>query len=103
MEAETKDTLTEVNISLPLSVKIFVDEVVAEGGYSTASEYVRELIEDAKRRKSQEEQEEIEQRLLEALDSGPATPMTKEDWEGIKQRGIERIRLKKASETRGWA
>ena len=98
MKAETKDTLTEVSISLPLSVKSFVDEVVAEGGYSTASEYVRELIEDAKRRKSQEEQEEIEQRLLEALESGPATPMTKEDWEGIKQRGIERIRQKKAGE-----
>lgn len=98
MKAETKDTLTEVSISLPLSVKTFVDEVVAEGGYSTASEYVRELIEDAKRRKSQEEQEEIEQRLLEALESGPPTPMTKEDWEGIKQRGIERIRQKKAGE-----
>jgi antitoxin ParD1/3/4 len=95
MKAETKDTLTEVNISLPLSMKIFIDEVVAEGGYSTASEYVRELIEDAKRRKSQEE---IEQRLLEALESGPATPMTKADWEGIKLRGIKRIRQKKAGE-----
>lgn len=95
MKAETKDTLTEVNISLPLSMKAFIDEVVAEGDYSTASEYVRELLEDAKRRKSQEE---IEQRLLEALDSGPATPMTKEDWEGIKQRGIERIRQKKTGE-----
>jgi antitoxin ParD1/3/4 len=100
MKAETKDTLTEVNISLPLSMKTFIDEVVAEGGYGTASEYVRELIEDAKRRRSQEE---IEQRLLEALESGPATPMTKEDWEGIKQRGAERIRQKKAGETRGWA
>lgn len=95
MTAETKDTLTEVNISLPLAMKTFIDEVVAEGGYSTASEYVRELIEEAKRRKSQDE---IEQRLLEALESGPPTPMTKEDWEGIKQRGIERIRQKKASE-----
>jgi len=94
MKAETKDTLTEVNISLPLSMKTFIDEVVAEGGYSTASEYVRELIEDAKRKS----QEEIEQRLLEALESGPATPMTKEDWEAIKQRGLERIRQKKAGE-----
>ena len=94
MKAETKDTLTEVNISLPLSMKTFIDEVVAEGGYSTASEYVRELIEDAKRKS----QEEIEQRLLEALESGPATPMTKEDWDAIKQRGLERIRQKKAGE-----
>lgn len=103
MKAETKDTLTEVNISLPLSMKTFIDEVVAEDGYSTASEYVRELIEDAKRRRSHEE---IEQRLLEALESGPATPMTKDDWEGIKQRGIELIGQKKAGEmgeTRGWA
>ena len=33
-----------MNISLPDSLKAFVEERVAEGGYSTSSEYVRELI-----------------------------------------------------------
>lgn len=33
-----------MNISLPDSLKSFVDEQVAERGYGTSSEYVRELI-----------------------------------------------------------
>ena len=33
-----------MNISLPDSLKSFVDHQVAHGGYGTSSEYVRELI-----------------------------------------------------------
>ena len=33
-----------MNISLPESLKSFVDEQVAQRGYGTSSEYVRELI-----------------------------------------------------------
>lgn len=33
-----------MNISLPASLKDFVDQQVARGGYGTSSEYLRELI-----------------------------------------------------------
>ena len=33
-----------MNISLPESLKSFVDEQVSQGSYGTSSEYVRELI-----------------------------------------------------------
>lgn len=33
-----------MNISLPDSLKDFVDEQVNQGGYGTSSEYIRELI-----------------------------------------------------------
>lgn len=33
-----------MNISLPESLKTFVDEQVSQRGYGTSSEYVRELI-----------------------------------------------------------
>ncbi len=33
-----------MNVSLPDAMKTFVDEQVAERGYGTSSEYVRELI-----------------------------------------------------------
>lgn len=36
--------MTTMNVSLPDSLKSFVDEQVAKRGYSTSSEYVRELI-----------------------------------------------------------
>lgn len=36
--------MSTMNISLPDALKTFVEEQVARGGYSTSSEYVRELI-----------------------------------------------------------
>ncbi len=36
--------MSTMNISLPESLKSFVEERVATDGYSTSSEYVRELI-----------------------------------------------------------
>jgi antitoxin ParD1/3/4 len=36
--------MSTMNISLPETMKAFVDAQVAERGYSTSSEYVRELI-----------------------------------------------------------
>ena len=93
MKHDTKDHMTSTNISVPESMKEFIEDEVSSGGYGTASEYVRELVRDAKKQK---EEERIEKLLLEALESGPASPLTKKDWEAIKQRGLERIHAKRA-------
>ena len=53
-----------MNISLPDGLKAFVDEQVAERGYGTVSEYVRELI--------RKEQDRIRMRKL--LLEGAASP-----------------------------
>jgi antitoxin ParD1/3/4 len=77
-----------MNISLPDPMKEFVDELVRQGNYSSASEYVRELIrEDRKRR----EKEQLEALLLEGLESGPASEMTAADWEAIRQEVQQRL------------
>ncbi len=55
-----------MNISLPGPLKNFVDEQVQRRGYSTSSEYVRELI-----RKDQDRQ-----RLRNLLLEGAASPLT---------------------------
>jgi antitoxin ParD1/3/4 len=79
--------MATMNISLPDSMRAFVEERVTEGGYSTASEYLRELIRaDLKRRA----EERLEALLLEALDS-PSREMTPEDWEEIRRQCRERI------------
>jgi len=93
MKTDSEDQLTSMSISLPESMKTFIEEEVSSGGYGTASEYFRELVREAKERKIEERLESL---LLEALDSGPATPMTKKDWEAIKGRGLERIQKKAA-------
>jgi len=69
--------MTTLNISLPKSMKGFVEDQIKEGGYSTASEYVRELIRDAQKRATQER---LEQMLMEGLNSGPPIEVNDEYW-----------------------
>ena len=80
--------MKSLNISLPSSMRAYVEEQVASGGYSTASEYIRELIRADQKRKAQERLETL---LLEGLDSGAATPMTKEDWADIRASVREKV------------
>lgn len=61
-----------MNISLPDSLKDFVDEQVNQGGYGTSSEYVRELI-----RKDQDRL-----RLRGLLLAGAKSPQTKPVTDG---------------------
>jgi antitoxin ParD1/3/4 len=57
--------MTTMNISLPETLKSFVDEQVASRGYGTSSEYVRELI-----RRDQDRQK-LRGLLLEGAESAP--------------------------------
>jgi antitoxin ParD1/3/4 len=57
-----------MNISLPESLKSFVDQRVSEGGYSTHSEYVRDLV-----RKDELDAAHARLRLL--LTEGLASPI----------------------------
>jgi antitoxin ParD1/3/4 len=75
-----------VNIALPESMKQFVQERVSEGGYSSASEYVRELIRADQKRKVEER---IDALLLEGVDSGEPIPVTPEHWEEKKRKLTE--------------
>ena len=65
--------MSTMNISLPETLKSFVDEQVAGRGYGTSSEYVRELI-----RKDQDRQR-LRRLLLEGAES-PSGPMADADY-----------------------
>ena len=77
-----------MNVALPESMKQFVQERVNEGGYSSVSEYIRELIRGDQRRKVEER---IDVLLLEGLDSGQPIPVTLEYWEEKKRKLTERL------------
>ena len=77
-----------MNISLPDSMRAYIEEQVASGGYSTVSEYFRELVRQDQKQKAQERLEVL---LLEGLDSGTATSMNAEDWENIRQSVREQV------------
>jgi antitoxin ParD1/3/4 len=78
-----------LNISLPDTMKAEIEEVIAAEGYGNTSEFFRDL---ARNYLKERQERKLEALILEGFDSGDATPLTKEDFERIKQRGIERIR-----------
>lgn len=79
--------MTTMNISLPEEMKSFVETQVQQGGYSTVSEYLRELIRDAQKKRIAEER--LERLLLEGINSGPGIEVTPEYWEA-RRRELER-------------
>jgi antitoxin ParD1/3/4 len=95
MKTLTKSAMTSVNISLPTNQRQFVERKVSKGGYSTVSEYFRELIRQDEER---EAEARLDSRLLHALESGEPTPMTKEDWgdvrKEVKRRAAQRKKVK---------
>src|ERR1700747_1455047 len=78
--------MTSMNISLPEPLKLFVEEQVSKGGYSTASEYLRELIREAQRRT---ERREWEAKLLAGLQS-PSGELTADDLAALRERILAR-------------
>ena len=85
-----EDPSTTMNVSLPGSLRDFVDAQVADHGYTSASEYVRELIRSARERQSANEH--LEELLLEGINSGPAAEWTDQDWADIRARVAKRLR-----------
>jgi antitoxin ParD1/3/4 len=77
-----------INISLPDTMRAYIEEQVAQGGYSSVSEYFRELVRQDQKQRAKER---LETMLLEGLNSGDATEMTTQDWEDIRQAVRERI------------
>ena len=57
-----------MNISLPNTLKSFVDTQVNQRGYGTSSEYVRELI------RMDQDRLHLRARLLEGASSAPSQP-----------------------------
>jgi antitoxin ParD1/3/4 len=73
--------MTTVTISLPDSLKAFIDRQLATKGYGNVSEYFRSLLRDAQQA---EEDARLEALLLEGLAGGEDIPPTREFWTELK-------------------
>ncbi len=80
--------MESMNISLPEPLKQFVDGQISTGRYSSASEYVRELIRADEKRKAEEQ---LNAKLLEGLGS-PESELTAADWKAIRSEALARVR-----------
>lgn len=83
--------MQSMNISLPEPLKAFVDGQISTGRYSSASEYVRELIRADEKRKAEEQ---LEAKLLEGLNS-PESPLTPADWSAIRSQALAALEARR--------
>lgn len=82
----TDANLTTMNISLPAGLRAFIAKQVRIGGYTSASEYLRQLVRVA------QQSVQIEARLLRAIEQGKPIPMDDRMWRDMDGRVAEIIR-----------
>ena len=78
--------MSTMNISLPDSLKSFVDEQVVQRGYGTSSEYVRELI------RKDADILRLRGMLLKGAASAPAAPVDDGYFLTLRERVQKRAR-----------
>jgi antitoxin ParD1/3/4 len=78
--------MTTMNISLPDSLKAYVDKLVQTEGYGTSSEYMRELI------RRDQDKRQFKEHLLVGMRSGVEGAMDAEFFASMRQRVSQRKR-----------
>ena len=90
--------MTTVTISLPESLKQFVDAQVASKGYGNVSEYFRSLLREAQQK---EADARLEALLLEGLASGDPIPIDDKFWSHLRAEAERRVQARKAANKSG--
>jgi antitoxin ParD1/3/4 len=76
-----------LRITLPEPLREWVERQISRKGYSTASDYVLDLL---RHEQLQEARDRVDLKLIEGIESGPAAEMTPQDWQDIRQEGRQR-------------
>ena len=90
--------MTTITISLPESLKQFVDAQVASKGYGDVSEYFRNLLHEAQER---EAEARLEGLLLDGLASGDPIPVDDKFWGELRTEAEQRVKARKAGKKSG--
>jgi antitoxin ParD1/3/4 len=85
-----------VNITLPQNLQEFVVTRVSEGGFSSVSEYVGELIRADQQHSSWAA---VEAEVIKGIESGPPEPMTDKDWAEIRAEVRRRCEARNAQQS----
>lgn len=81
--------MSTMNISLPDSMKRFVDQQVREGDYAGASDYVRDLV---RREQRAAAEAKLRRLIAEGLASGPPTAVDPSFFDDLRRRARARAR-----------
>ena len=86
-----------VTISLPDSLKDFLERQVSTKGYGNVSEYFRTLLRDAQER---ERERNLQEMLLEGLHRGEDLPLTDRFWKDLRSEALHLIEQRKTRKKR---
>lgn len=78
--------MTTVHLTLPDDLAAFLADQTTRDGFGSTDEYLRALIQAERTRQARRQ---LEAKLQEALDSGPARPLTPEDWTDLRRQALD--------------
>ncbi len=87
--------MQNVTISLPDSLKQYVDGQVSAGSYGSVGEYILDLVRADQKRKAKEQ---LEETLMEALSSGEPLEVTADMWEELRRNIRARAQARQRAE-----
>ncbi|NEQ36300.1 MAG: type II toxin-antitoxin system ParD family antitoxin [Okeania sp. SIO3I5] len=74
--------MENLTISLPDSLRVYVEEQLQLGSYKNANEYFILLVQQEQQRQTKQR---LKTKLIEGIESGTAEPITAQDWDEIRQ------------------
>jgi antitoxin ParD1/3/4 len=84
--------MPNVTISLPETLRNFVDRQMTSRGFGNVSEYFRTLLREAQEK---EREARLEELLLEGLNSGEDIPLDSKFWKDLRAEALEMIEKRK--------
>ena len=78
--------MSNITLNLPDSLRTFVAEQTAKGGFKSEGDYLQTLVRQAQIRDAKQD---LETKLLQGLESS-LSPMSLSDWEDLKQEVLQR-------------
>ncbi len=76
----TLDVMATMNVSLPDSLKAFVEDEVRGRGYGTSSEFVRDLI------RKEQAREQLRALIVDGMTSGPGSEVDADYFDRLRSR-----------------
>lgn len=86
-----------MNISLPADLRKWVDKQVSTGGFTTASEYVRDMLRRERRRQMKRE---VESLILESMASGKMEEAGDGYWSDLRAQARKRLKAPRGRKTK---
>lgn len=81
--------IATINISVPDTMKAEVEEIISSEGYGNTSEFFRDLVRNYLK---QRQEQKLEALLIEAVENGKFSELTKTDFEEIKEKGLKKLK-----------